>query len=136
MSPGGIRVGLWVPKDRCRTLQVGHRLPGPLVVGSAEAGFRVVSASHTTSGRKFRSHRSDLRAPPRLIEDQVERTVLGILVVGTSFCVGGAHSTCEEELWAHNPHAVWVSNGCNDVEISTLVANVVRIWEDSGQTVL
>ena len=81
VCPGGIRVGLWVPKDRCRTLQVGHRLPGPLVVGSTEAGFRVVSASHTTSGRKFRSHRSDLRAPPRLIElppSGVSRMVFGI----------------------------------------------------------
>ena len=62
--------------------------------------------------------------------------VLGILVVGTLLCVGGAHSTCEEELWAHNPHAVWVSNGCNDVVISTPVAKVVRIWGDSGQAVL
>ncbi len=34
-------------------LQVGHQCPGPLIVGSTEAGFRVVSASHTTSRRKF-----------------------------------------------------------------------------------
>ena len=51
-----------------RGVQVGHRRPGPLVVGSTEAGFRVVSASHTTSRKKFQGHRSDLRAPPRLID--------------------------------------------------------------------
>ena len=52
------------------------------------------------------------------------RNILGILVVGTSICVGQAHSTCEEELCTHNPHAVWVGNGCNNVVISTPVANV------------
>jgi hypothetical protein len=69
-------------------------------------------------------------------EDQFERNVFGILVVATSGCVGGAHSTCEEELWAHNPHAVWVRNGSSSVVISTTFANVVRIGRDSGQTVL
>ena len=54
---------------------------GALGCRAADAGFRVVSASHTTSRRKFRSHRSDLRAPPRLIErppSGVSRMVFGI----------------------------------------------------------
>ncbi len=56
--------------DHCRTLQVGHwRSPRmPLGCrGGAQARFRVVSASHTKSRRKFKSHRSDLRSQPRLL---------------------------------------------------------------------
>ena len=48
-------------EDGCRTLQVGHRRPGHLVVVTTGAGFRVVSASHTLSRRKFKSHRGDLK---------------------------------------------------------------------------
>ena len=89
---GASRLGLWGEPRRHPSRPVGAerslsyssswtRLQGPLVVGSTEAGFRVVSASHTTSRRKFRSHRSDLRAPPRLIElppSGVSRMVFGI----------------------------------------------------------
>ena len=58
-------------EDRCRTLQVGHwRSPryAPWLSGGSSARFRVVSASHTMSRRKFKSHRSDLRSQPRLLE--------------------------------------------------------------------
>ena len=55
MSPAASESAYRCQEDRCRTLQVGHRRPGLLVIGSAEAGFRVVPASHTAARRKFRS---------------------------------------------------------------------------------
>jgi hypothetical protein len=67
VSPGGIRVGLSVPR-RLRSYSSNWTpAAGALRCRATEAGFRVVSASHTTSRRKFRSHCSVLRASPRPI---------------------------------------------------------------------
>ncbi len=69
LSPGGIRVGLLMPR---RSLSYSSsETPADSALGcrAAVAGFRVVSASHTSSGRKFQSHRNVLRASPQLLDD-------------------------------------------------------------------
>jgi len=93
-------------EDRCRTLQVGHwRSPryAPWLSGGSSARFRVVSASHTMSRRKFKSHRSDLRSQPRLLElppSGVSRDVVfgashdTIWLVDCSCCSGGSNPIC------------------------------------------
>ncbi len=69
-SPAASELVFRYREDRCRALQVGHwRSPRmPLGYRGGQARFRVVSASHTMSRRKFKSHRSDLRSQPRLLE--------------------------------------------------------------------
>ena len=71
--------------------------------GGAQARFRVVSASHTMSRRKFKSHRSDLRSQPRLLElppSGVSRDVVfgarhdTIWLIDCSCCPGGSNPIC------------------------------------------
>ncbi len=68
-------------------------------------------------------------------ENHVKRNVFRTTVVVTMFaCIDGTQSTFEEELWAYNPHAIWVRNGWCNVVISTTITYVVRIgglWPDS-----